>query len=133
MGLGTGLCERKEQQVSQRLEAGNSRQGCRGSGRSREVMQSPRTLRTVAFPLRDRKPLRVLSRGMTYVSKDRYSCWVQSGLQGGKGRTGRLVSKLFYSLDSRKCRSGQDRAGDVVRRGQIRARSTAERDCRTCL
>lgn len=48
--------------------------------------ESPRPPRAVAFPLRDRKPLRVLSRGMTYVSKDRYSGWVQSGLQWGKGR-----------------------------------------------
>lgn len=48
--------------------------------------ESPRTLRAVAFPLHDRKPVRVLSRGMTYVSKDRYSGWVQSRLQGGNGR-----------------------------------------------
>lgn len=61
-------------------------QGCRGSERSREATQSPRTLRAVAFPLHDRKPVRVLSRGMTYVSKDRYSGWVQSRLQRGKGR-----------------------------------------------
>ena len=86
--------------------------------------ESPRAPRTVAFPLRDQKPLRVLSRGMTYVSKDCYSCWVPSGLQGGKGRTGRSVSKLFYSLDSRKCRSGQ---GSGRGCGQIQARSTVER------
>lgn len=48
--------------------------------------ESPRPPSAVAFPLRDGKPLRVLSRGMTYVSKDRYSGWVQSGLQWGKGR-----------------------------------------------
>lgn len=48
--------------------------------------ESPRTPRAVAFPLHDQKPVRVLSRGMTYVSKARYSGWVQSRLQGGKGR-----------------------------------------------
>lgn len=59
--------------------------------------------------------------------KDRYSCWVESTLQGLRAETARPVSKLLHIPDSESAGRDKVTAAEAVRRGQILARSTLER------
>lgn len=126
---GAGPCEWREQQVLERLGASvTTAPRAGGAGRIGEATQSlvgPRGLWLFLCMTGSRRGFWAEER-LTFW-KDRYSCWVESTLQGLRAETARPVSKLLHIPDSESADRDKVTAAEAVRRGQILARSTLER------